>query len=63
MFEVQPSGELTSNREEVIKDIEDAWENIDKDQSDEDIAADLEEELQNKDENSTAEYNPEKHAI
>ena len=59
MFEVQPSGELTSNREEVIKDIEDAWENVDKDQSDEDIAADLEEELQNKDENSTAEYNPE----
>ena len=59
MFEVQPSGELTSNREEVIKDIEEAWENTDKDASGEDKAEQVEEELNKKDPDSTAEYNPE----
>ena len=45
MFEVQPSGELTSNREEVIKDIEEAWENTDKEASGEDKAEQIQEEL------------------
>ena len=59
MFEVQPSGELTSNREEVIKDIEEAWENTDKEASGEDKAEQVQEELNKKDPDSTAEYNPE----
>ena len=59
MFEVQISGELTNNREEVIKDIEDALENVDKDATGEDKAEQIEDELNKKDPDSTAEYNPE----
>ena len=58
MFEIQPNGELTTNREDAIKDIEEAWNNADKNGTEEDIASDMEEELQGKDPDSTSEYNP-----
>ena len=59
MFEVQPAGELTNNREDVVNDIEDALENIDKGATGEDKAEQIQEELNKKDPDSTAEYNPE----
>ena len=59
MFEVQPGGELTNNRQDVIDDVKDAWENVDKDVTGEDKAEQIEDELQKKDPNSSAEYNPE----
>ena len=46
MFEIQPNGELTTNREDAIKDIEEAWEIADKTGTDEDIADQMEQELQ-----------------
>ena len=58
MFEVQISGELTNNREDVVNDIEDALDNIDKDTTGEDKADQIQDELNKKDPDSTAEYDP-----
>ena len=58
MFEVQISGELTNNREDVVNDIEDAFDNIDKDLAGEDKADQIQDELNKKDPDSTAEYDP-----
>ena len=58
MFEVQPAGELTNNREDVVNDIEDALDNIDKDLTGEDKADQIQDELNKKDPDSTAEYDP-----
>ena len=58
MFEIQANGTLTSNREDALDDVKDAWEGIDQTLPDEDKAEQLEDELQKEDPNSSAEYNP-----
>ena len=57
LFEIN-AGNLTMNREEAINDVEDAWDNIDQTVSNEDKAEQIEDQLQEKDPNSSAEYNP-----
>ena len=57
LFEIN-AGNLTMNREEAIDDVKDAWDGIDQTVSNEDKAEQIEDQLQEKDPNSSAEYNP-----
>ena len=58
MFEIQEDGNISTNREEVVEDIKDAWEQIDDSLSNEEKADQLEEILKEQDPDVTVEYNP-----
>ena len=57
LFEIK-AGQITMDREEALEDVKDVWEDIDKDLPKEEQADKIEEGLQEKDPDSSAEYNP-----
>ena len=59
MFELSATGSgVTTGREDVVDDIEEAWDKVDQNATKEEQAEQLEDELQKIDPDSTAEYNP-----